>query len=283
MAAAKATSYAAPSAIERAVQDQSVAAGRMAARVILQSPMFRGVLTVLAFLVATPVFGLPIVVVGLLRPRSDVFLRCARPWSRILLAAAGAQTTLEGIEHVPAGPCLFAANHQSLLDIPALFLVLPGSARFLAKESLFRIPVLGWAMTASGCIPIDRSNRARAMRSLREAAARVRAGRSVVFFPEGTRSRDGKLAPFKKGGFHLAVEAQVPVVPVAVSGSYRILRPGSLRVRPGPLRVRLAPPLDPAQHGTAESLSAATRTAIAAALSPDEILPGSALLSAGAP
>jgi len=243
--------------------------------------MFRGILTALAFLVATPIFGLPVVVMGLLRPRSDVFLRFARPWSRILLAAAGARTTVEGMEHVPAGPCLFASNHQSLLDIPALFLVLPGNARFLAKESLFRIPVLGWAMTASGCIPIDRGNRARAVRSLREAAARVRAGRSVVFFPEGTRSREGKLAPFKKGGFHLAREAQVPVVPVAVSGSYRILRPGSLQVRPGPLRVRLAPPLDPARHATVEDLSAATYAAIAASLSPDELLPGTALLSAG--
>jgi 1-acyl-sn-glycerol-3-phosphate acyltransferase len=245
--------------------------------------MFRGMLTVLAFLLATPVFGLPVVVLGLVRPRSDIFLRCARPWSRILLAAAGARMDLSGVERVPDGPCLFAANHQSLLDIPALFLVLPGSARFLAKESLFRIPVLGWAMTASGCIPIDRSNRARAMRSLRDAAARVRAGRSVVFFPEGTRSRDGKLAPFKKGGFHLAVEAGVPVVPVAVSGSYRILRPGSLRVRPGTLRVRLMPPLDPTEHAGAEGLSAATRAAIAAALSPDELLPGSALLPAGSP
>lgn len=243
--------------------------------------MFRGTLTILAFLVATPVFGLPVVLAGLLRPRTDIFVRCARPWSRILLAAAGAKTTVEGMEHVPSGPCLFAANHQSLLDIPALFLVLPGSARFLAKESLFRIPVLGWAMAASGCIPIDRSNRARAMRSLREAAARVRAGRSVVFFPEGTRSRDGKLAPFKKGGFHLAMEARVPTVPVAVSGSYRILRPGSMHVRPGPLRVRLTPPLHPAQHATAESLSAATRAAIAAALSPDDLVPGTALLPAG--
>ena len=243
--------------------------------------MFRGVLTILAFLVATPVFGLPIVVVGLLRPRSDIFLRCARPWSRILLAAAGARMEISGVEHIPGGPCLFAANHQSLLDIPALFLVLPDNARFLAKESLFHIPVLGWAMTASGCIPIDRSNRARAMRSLREAAGRVRGGRSVVLFPEGTRSRDGKLASFKKGGFHLALEAGVPVVPVAVSGSYRILRPGSLRVRPGPLRVRLSAPLHPAQHATAEELSAATRASIAAVLSPDELLPGSALLPAG--
>jgi 1-acyl-sn-glycerol-3-phosphate acyltransferase len=243
--------------------------------------MFRGILTLLAFLVATPVFGLPVVVLGLLRPRSDVFLRCGRPWSRILLAAAGARTSVRGAQHVPPGPCLFGANHQSLLDIPALFLVLPDNARFLAKESLFRIPVLGWAMTASGCIPIDRSNRARAMRSLEQAAARVRAGRSVVFFPEGTRSRDGKLAPFKKGGFHLALQAEVPVVPVAISGSYRILRPASLQVRPGPLRVHLMAPLHPAQHKDAESMAAAARASIASALTPEELLQDSALLPAG--
>jgi 1-acyl-sn-glycerol-3-phosphate acyltransferase len=243
--------------------------------------MLRGILTVLAFLVATPIFGLPVVVWGLLRPRRNVLLRFGRPWSRILLAAAGARTTLQGAEHVPQGPCLFAANHQSLLDIPALFLVLPDNARFLAKESLFRIPVLGWAMTASGCIPIDRSNRARAVRTLREAAERVRGGRSVVFFPEGTRSKDGKLAPFKKGGFHLALAAGVPVVPVAIAGSHRILPPGSLHVRPGPLRVHLMEPLDPAREGGAEGLAAATRSAVAGALSAEEPLSGPALLPAG--
>ena len=232
--------------------------------------MFRGILTVLTALVATPLFGIPIVIGGLLRPQSEIFLRCARPWSRLILAAAGARTRFEGLPHIPVGPCLFAANHQSLLDIPALFLMLPDGARFLAKESLFRIPFLGWAMTASGCIPIDRSNRARAVRSLREAAARVRAGRSVVFFPEGTRSKSGRLAPFKKGGFHLAREAAVPVVPVAISGSHRILASGSLRVRPGPVRVLVAAPLDPRSLDV-EALSETVRARIAEGLTAEEL------------
>jgi 1-acyl-sn-glycerol-3-phosphate acyltransferase len=241
--------------------------------------MFRGILTVLTALVATPLAGIAVVIWGLLRPESEALLRCARPWSRVLLAAAGARTRFEGLAHIPDGPCLFAANHQSLLDIPALFLMLPDGSRFLAKESLFRIPFLGWAMTASGCIPIDRSNRARAVRS-EEAATRVRAGRSVVFFPEGTRSKNGRLAPFKKGGFHLAREAGVPVVPVAISGSHRILPSGSLWVQPGPLRVHLAAPIVPGGLDV-EALSQAVRAGIAQGLTPEELLPDPALLPAG--
>jgi 1-acyl-sn-glycerol-3-phosphate acyltransferase len=242
--------------------------------------MARGILTLLAFLLATPVFGLPVILGRLLRPRGDLFLRCARPWSRVLLRAAGARPAYQGMEHLPPGPCLFAANHQSLLDIPALFLVLPDGSRFLAKESLFRIPVLGWAMTAAGCIPIDRSNRARAVRTLRDAAERVRAGTSVVLFPEGTRSRNGRLAPFKKGVFHLAAAAGVPVVPVAISGSYRILRPGTLVVRPGTLRLSMAPAVDPAATDL-DGLLAQVRSAIAARLSPEELRPDPALVPAG--
>jgi 1-acyl-sn-glycerol-3-phosphate acyltransferase len=244
--------------------------------------MFRGALVVAVALVATPVFGLVVLAASALRLKDALGLG-GRPWSRLLLLAAGIRLDVQGRWHVPEGPCLLVVNHQSLFDIPTLFLAVPGRTRFVAKQSLFRIPFLGWAMRASGCIPIDRGNRARAVRSLMHAAHRVRGGTSVVLFAEGTRSRDGRLAPFKKGGFHLALQAGVPVVPIAISGSFRRLAPGTLRVRPGTVAVRIAPPLDPAACPRVEDLMEQVRQAIASRLPPEEVLAAGELASAGSP
>ena len=122
--------------------------------------------------------------------------------------------------------------------------VLPFTTRFVAKSSLFRMPALGWAMRAAGFIPIDRGNRSRAIRSLDLAVERIRAGRNVLLFPEGTRSRNGQLQPFKKGPFHLAIRAEVPLVPIVISGTHRILKPGAWRVRPGKATLRVLEPVD---------------------------------------
>jgi 1-acyl-sn-glycerol-3-phosphate acyltransferase len=118
------------------------------------------------------------------------------------------------------------------------------TTRFVSKKSIFWIPVLGQAMAVAGFIPIDRSDRTRAIRSLGRASARIRAGASVILFPEGTRSRDGKLGRFKRGAFHLAIDAGVPVVPVAISGTGKVVRPRSIVVRPGPVSVTFSPAIE---------------------------------------
>jgi 1-acyl-sn-glycerol-3-phosphate acyltransferase len=133
------------------------------------------------------------------------------------------------------------ANHQSNFDILALFAGLPVQFRWLAKEELFRIPLFGWAMRRCGYIPIDRSNRKKALQGMEEAVQRIHEGASVVIFPEGTRSPDATLLPFKKGGFILALQAQVPVVPIAISGSNAIMPKHSRWIRGGAIRVDFFP------------------------------------------
>jgi 1-acyl-sn-glycerol-3-phosphate acyltransferase len=207
--------------------------------------MLRGLWACIVLVAATLAFGVPAALVSLFRRGSDATMRLGRFWSRLMLASVGARVGYEGLDRaVSRLPCVYISNHQSNVDIWALIAVLPASTRFVAKQSLFRVPALGWAMAASGFISIDRSNRARAIRSLRAAARRIRDGRPVVLFAEGTRSKSGRLGDFKKGPFHLAVQAGVPVVPVAISGSWQVMPPGSLRVRPGPVTVRFLEPID---------------------------------------
>jgi 1-acyl-sn-glycerol-3-phosphate acyltransferase len=221
----------------------------------------------------TILLGTPAVLAGLLVRGSDATMRLGRIWSRGILRAAGVRPRYEGLENVAASePCVFLANHQSLLDIFVLVPVLPPATRFVAKRSLFFIPFFGWSLKVSGFIPIERRSYRRAYESLERAADAIRAGRSVVLFPEGTRSRSGKLQPFKRGAFHLAVRARVPVVPVAISGTGRALPPGRWKVRPGSVRVSFAPPIAPLKDEAAGvgALMAAVRERIAERLDPEE-------------
>lgn len=207
--------------------------------------MLRGAWTLIVLFVATPLFGLPATVITLLAPRSEAVARAARMWSRVMLWAVGARVEYEGLERIRTDRSyVFIANHQSSVDIWVLLVALPLRTRFVAKQELRRVPVVGWALAVSGSIFIDRSDRSRAIGSLRGAAARIRGGASVVLFAEGTRSRDGVLQPFKKGPFHVALHAGAPLVPVAITGSWDVLRPGSLRVTPGTVRVRLLDMID---------------------------------------
>jgi 1-acyl-sn-glycerol-3-phosphate acyltransferase len=137
-------------------------------------------------------------------------------------------------------------NHQSNFDILALQAGLPGQFRWLAKEELFRIPFFGLAIRRIGDIPIDRSNRKKAFQSIAEASRRIAGGTSVVVFPEGTRSPDGSLLPFKKGAFVLAIKSQVPVVPVAIRGSREIMPKHNRWIRGGTIRVNIFPPVETA-------------------------------------
>lgn len=168
---------------------------------------------------------------------------CARTWCRLIAATAGMRVRVFGLEHLPApgSPVVYMANHQSYMDIPVLFGFLPVQFRIIAKESLFRIPFMGWHLTRAGNIPINRTNRREAMRSIAKAAERIREGTSVVIFPEGTRSRNGALQAFKAGSFKLAVSAGVPIVPLTIIGTCRVLEKDSLLIRPGAVELHVHP------------------------------------------
>lgn len=163
----------------------------------------------------------------------------------------GAQTRVE-VEFTvpldPAQPYVFAMNHESMIDIPIAFAVIPHNLRFVAKQILRAIPFLGWYMQRTGMIFVDRGNRAQALASLREAGRKIRAGASILAYPEGTRSRDGRVLPFKKGVFVVAIESGVPIIPVAITGSGQALPSDGFRIRPATVRVRLGAPIATAER-----------------------------------
>ncbi|MCU0293683.1 MAG: 1-acyl-sn-glycerol-3-phosphate acyltransferase [Thermoanaerobaculaceae bacterium] len=198
----------------------------------------------------TIVMGSYGVIVGFIPPRGDWTVRGSRLWARIILWVALVRLRVEGGNRVPRdGPVVFMANHESWLDIPVLLASIPVQVRFLAKKSLFGIPFLGWAMTAMGFIPVDRQNRREAVKSFEEAAQRIRTGRSVLLFPEETRTRDENLLPFQRGGFLIAIKAGIPIVPVGLDGPRRCLARSSYLLRPGRVTVRFGEPIPTAGLG----------------------------------
>jgi len=168
----------------------------------------------------------------------------ARHWVRWILWTCGVRVEVDGIENVPLHrSAVYMSNHQSVFDVVAIVATLPVHWRFVAKRELTWIPLFGWALALGNQIIVDRRNRASSMRSLARAAERVRAGASVIIFPEGTRSPDASLREFKSGGFHLAIQAGVPIVPITVSGSWRITPKRSLRIESGTVLVRYGKPI----------------------------------------
>jgi 1-acyl-sn-glycerol-3-phosphate acyltransferase len=164
-----------------------------------------------------------------------------------VLWLCGARLEVEPLPDLPWDrPHVYAMNHQSALDIPVAFTALPVNLRFVAKHTLKYVPFLGWYIALTGMIFIDRSNRTRAMQSLDEAGRKIRAGKNILAYPEGTRSRDRRVLPFKKGPFALALSAQVPIVPVAVCGSSEVMDPSTLKLRPGTIRLKVGEPIETA-------------------------------------
>jgi 1-acyl-sn-glycerol-3-phosphate acyltransferase len=251
--------------------------------------MKRGYALALAGMAETLAISVPTVVDAL---RGRVTLeacdaRLAR-WSRRLLEQAEVQLETFGLEALGLGEgagrangasgaggpraretFVVMSNHRSVYDIPVLFQAFPRTLRMVTKTELFKIPVWGPAMRAAGFIEIDRKNRARAIASLAVARARLESGVNVWIAPEGTRSRDGTLREFKKGGFLLALETGLRILPVGLRGTEEILQSGSFDVRKGTrVEVHFGTPIDPRDYGMErrDALSAATREAIAALL-----------------
>jgi len=171
--------------------------------------------------------------------------KIANIWGKILLLICSTKVEVIGRENLQAGkPHVFMANHQSDFDILIALAYIPGQFRWLVKKELFNIPIFGAAMKSAGYIEIDRNNREKAMQSLDEAALRIRNGKSIMTFPEGTRSRDGEIKSFKQGTFYLAIKAGVSIVPVSIIGSGQIMPKRSLRVRPGKVKLVIDKAID---------------------------------------
>jgi 1-acyl-sn-glycerol-3-phosphate acyltransferase len=190
----------------------------------------------------------------------------------LILRAAGMRLRVEGVENIPRGACLFAANHTSNVEPPAIMRAIPRRLGILAKKSLFSAPIVGMAFRMARFVPVDREHPGQAKQSIDVATEYLKQGLSFLIYPEGTRSPDGRLLRFKGGAFALAIKAGVPVVPVACAGAHRILPRKSLRMRPGEVVVRFCPPIDAAAYTLERrgELAARVHAAIAAALPPDQ-------------
>jgi 1-acyl-sn-glycerol-3-phosphate acyltransferase len=190
-----------------------------------------------------------------------------RCWAPALIWAAGAKFRVEPLPGLDwKKPHIYVLNHESMLDIACAFAALPANLRFVAKHSLKYVPFLGWYMWATGMVFVNRGRREQAIASLRKGGEQIRRGANILAFPEGTRSKDGRVQAFKKGIFVLAIEAGVPIVPVAISGSGRVLPTGGFRLKGGEVRFKVGAPIstagrDPEQK---EALIAEVRDAVIA-------------------
>jgi 1-acyl-sn-glycerol-3-phosphate acyltransferase len=236
--------------------------------------MIRATVYLVALVTLTAWSGMTVIVLALLRVKQRTggpYDRAQRRWARGLLKVTRISVVLDGAERIPEGSAVFVSNHVSFVDIWALLAVLPGSIRFVFKREFLYFPIMGLAMRSMGHIPIDRGRRAAAFESYDRAADAIRSGISAVVFAEGTRSRDGKLHPFKKGPFVLGIAAGVPVVPVFCDGSYQRLAKGSLAPRPGTVTVRIGAPIATAgleYHDRDRISEQARRTVIALGADP---------------
>jgi 1-acyl-sn-glycerol-3-phosphate acyltransferase len=207
--------------------------------------MIRTIFVWCCIALGTVIFGLAAIISFLFDRKGTVAHRCGRIWAKVALLANQVKVRMEGLENVKeTGPYIFMSNHQGSYDIFALLGYLPFQFKWLAKKELFSVPILGWAMSAAGYISIDRQGTRETVEAMREATRKIRDGMSVVVFPEGSRTPDGSIQPFRKGGFTLAIRSQVPIVPIAIRGSREIMPKDRLTANPGEIRVRIGPPIE---------------------------------------
>lgn len=218
------------------------------------------------------VVGAPFLIYAVLTKNTDPLYHVGVLGARLALRLAGARLVVRGLENIPQGrAAVFMPNHQSNCDPPAVFSILP-PVLVLAKKEFFRVPIVGRGMVLRGFIPVDRKNREKAIQAVEEAARSLRVGNSFLVYPEGTRSPDGRLQPFKKGAFMMAIRAGAPIVPISVSGAWRIMRKGELAIRPGVVRITLHHPI-PTEGSTfadRDQVMRRVRQAISQGLAPEE-------------
>jgi 1-acyl-sn-glycerol-3-phosphate acyltransferase len=221
--------------------------------------------------IATIFLGIPVMIAGLLSRTGNLAFSISKLWAYTMLAISFVRTEIKNKDKIQPGTSyIIISNHQSLYDIIALVTTLGIQYRWFIKKEVLKIPIFGYALYASRNIFIDRSNTARAIESINKGIDRLPRGVSVMVFAEGSRSPDGQIHEFKKGGFVTAVRRKIPILPVTVNGSRRVLPKGSLVVKPGKIQVVIGDPIDTSGYttDTAQELIDKTRQAIMANFNP---------------
>lgn len=191
---------------------------------------------------------------GWKQSQAKLLYRVTRTWARQMIAAAGGKVEVSGLENLPAhGGVLFISNHQGAFDIPLLIGYLPGVKGFVSKKENFRLPIISTWMKLLGCIVIDRGDLRQSAGAIARGIRDLKTGRSLVIFPEGTRSKSGNLQRFKEGSFKLATRSGAPIVPLTIDGSYRLLESNRGRIRPGVIRLTIHRPLSAAEYSVAKA------------------------------
>ena len=207
--------------------------------------MIRTVYITIWVVLVTAVLGSTVILASFFVNSGNPLHKIARLWGQSILVASRIKVNVKGMSRIDANrPYIYMPNHQSNFDIPLLLGHLAVQFRWLAKKELFKIPIFGLAMRKAGYISIDRNDRESAFKSLEIAAQKIKNGVSVLIFPEGTRSRDGKIRPFKKGGFVMAIDSGVPIVPIVISGARGIMTKGRFRVNTGQISMLIQEPID---------------------------------------
>jgi len=199
--------------------------------------------------------ALEILALPLSHKTGRLFHALSRGWAKTILFTCGVHVRVRGLENLNgSGNYVYVSNHASMFDIPIILASVPDQIRIIYKKELEIIPIFGWGLKWGSYIGIDRGRGPEAMRSLEEAIDKIRRGASVLLYAEGTRTRDGKLQPFKRGAFNIAVRAGIPVVPLTVNGTFSILPKGSINIRPHPVELVLGKPIPVTGEGKEEEL-----------------------------
>jgi len=207
--------------------------------------MFRSLWVAFVAVFLSIAAGSAVIAVSLLSSASPLIDSISRWWARSILHAAGIDLHTEGMEKIdPQKRYVLVSNHYSYFDIPCILVAVPQPIRFMAKASLFKIPIFGWALGRAGFIPVDRKNRRNAVKSFDLAAERIRKGNTIVIFPEEGRTRHREMRPFQRGAFLLAIKAQMPIMPIAVDGTFDVYRVGAKRITPGKVTVKAGEMID---------------------------------------
>lgn len=234
--------------------------------------MIRTVIVALFLALYTLVLGPPLILYTVLTRSAELMYWVGVKGLVFITRVAGMRVDVEGRENIPAGVCLFAANHTSNADAPAIVGAIPRRLAIFGRKSLFDIPIVGLAFRLAKFVPVDRGNREAALKSVKQAVEYIKTGSSFLVYPEGTRSPDGRMQRFKKGSFVMAIEAGIPIVPVACSGAHRIMKKNSLIIHPGKVTVRFGRPIDVSGYTVEQRNALAERVhdAIAAQLPDDQ-------------